>query len=115
MFSDKNCRITCDIRVAYGSDLHLVRETLLNIANLHEDVVKTGQAKPIVLLRSLADGKLMFQLLCLIKDVNKHLIVQSDLHFAIEEAFRKQQITMAYPQRDLHIAWPEQPNTSEKQ
>ncbi len=112
MFSDKNCRITCDIGVAYGSDTHLVRETLLNLANLHEDVVKTGPSKPIVLFRSFGESNLIFQLWCLIKDVNKNLIVQSDLHFAIEEAFRKLNISMAYPQRDIHITWPGPPNAS---
>lgn len=106
MFSDKNCRINCDIGVAYGSDTHQVRDTLLNIANLHEDVVKTGRSKPLVLFRSFGDNNLSFQLWCLIKDVNKKHIVQSDLNYAIEEAFRKQNISMAFPQRELHINWP---------
>lgn len=114
MFSDKNGRISCDIGVAYGSDTHLVRETLLSIAHQHDDVIKTGPSKPLVLFRSFGDSNLIFQLWCLIKDVNKNAIVQSDLHFAIDEAFRTLNISMAYPQRDLHITWPEQPNTSQK-
>lgn len=115
MFSDKNCRISCDISVAYGSNTLLVRDTLLNVANLHEDVVKIGRSKPFVLFRSFGDSNLNFQLWCLIKDVNKKLIVQSDLHYAIEEAFRKQGIFMDYPQQNVHISWPEDPNIPQKQ
>lgn len=114
MFSDKNCRISCDVGVAYGSDTHLVRETLLQIANQHDDVVKTGASKPVVLFRSFGENNLMFQLWCLIKDVNKNLIVQSDLHFAIDEAFRKLNISMAYPQRDLHVTLSNRTHTPQK-
>lgn len=111
MYSDKNCRISCDIEVAYGSDTHAVRDALLSVANLHEDVVKTGRYKPFVLFRSFGDNNLHFQLWCLIKDVNKKLVVQSDLHYAIEEVFRKQHITMAFPQREVHINFTESQHT----
>jgi potassium efflux system protein len=106
MFSDKFCLVTCEIGVAYGSDIQLVRDTLLTIANLHEDVVKTGRMKPTVLFQAFGDNNLIFQLLCLIKDVNKKMIVRSDLNFAIEAAFRHHQINMAFPQREIHVTWP---------
>ena len=107
MYSDKHCMVTCEIGVAYNSDTHLVKDTLLTIANLHDDVVKTGRIKPIVLFKSFADSNLIFHLLCVIKDVNKKQIVKSDLHFAIDEAFRKHNISMAYPHRDIHLSWDE--------
>lgn len=107
MFSDRFCRISCDIRMPYGSDTHLTREVLLNVANNNEEVVKTGRNKPTVLLRSFADSTLNFQLGCLIKDVNKKSLVQSELNFAIEQAFRDHDINMnintALTQRDIHI------------
>jgi potassium efflux system protein len=109
MFSDKYCLVTCEVGVAYGSNIQLVRDTLLNIANLHEDVVKTGRMKPTVLFQSFGDNNLIFQLICLIKDVNKKMTVRSDLNFAIEEAFRLHQINMAFPQRDIRVTWPETP------
>ncbi|MDP3559176.1 MAG: mechanosensitive ion channel [Legionellaceae bacterium] len=94
MFSDKNCRITCEVEVTYGSDTNLVREVLLNIANLHDDVIKTGASKPFVLFRSFGANNFVFQLSCLIHDVNRKGIVQSDLNYAIEENFRKNNIFM---------------------
>ena len=103
MFSDKFCHINCEVGVAYGSDTQLVRDVLLNIANHHEEVVKIGRNKPVVLFRSFADNSLVFQLGCLIKDVNKKSIVKSDLNFAIDQAFRDHHIDMPFPQRELHI------------
>ena len=103
MFSDKFCQIHCELGVAYGSDTHLVRDVLLQVANQHEEVVKTGRSKPVVLFRSFADNTLVFQLGCLIKDVNKKSLVQSDLNFAIEQAFRENNIDMPFPQREVHL------------
>ena len=103
MFSDKFCNINCDVGVAYGTDTHLVQDVLLAIANGHEEVVKSGRNKPVVLFRSFADSSLIFQLGCLIKDVNKKSVVKSDLNFAIEKAFREHNIEMPYPQREIRI------------
>ncbi len=103
MFSDKYCRINCAVGIAYGSDTHLVRDILLNIASSHEEVIKSGINKPIVLFRSFADNSLAFELVCLIKDVNKKSIVQSDLNYAIEHAFREHHIDMPFPQREIHL------------
>lgn len=100
MFSDTNCRISCEVGVIYGSDTRLVREILLNIAAKHEDVVNTSFSKPFVLLRSFGATNLVFQLWCLIKDVNRKIIVQSDINFAIEEQFRLHNIYMVLPQND---------------
>ena len=103
MFSDKYCQINCELGVAYGSDTLLVRDVLLNVANQHEEVIKTGRHKPTVLFRSFAASALIFQLGCLIKDVNKKSIVQSDLNFAIERAFREHNIHMPFPQSEVHL------------
>lgn len=103
VFSDKHCRVICEVGVAYGSDTHLVQQVLLDIANSHDEVIKSARNKPIVLFRSFADNSLMFQLVCLIKDVDKKSQVESELNFAIDDAFRKHHIDMPYPQRELHI------------
>ena len=103
MFSDKFCNIHCEVGVAYGSDTHQVRDLLLSIANQHDEIVKTGRNKPTVLFKSFGDSALIFQLGCLIKDVNKKSIVKSDLNFSIEQAFREQNIDMPYPQSEVHL------------
>jgi potassium efflux system protein len=103
MLTDKFCRISFPIGVAYGSDTELVRDTLLEIADHHEEVIKSQRNKPTVLFHAFGESELIFQLSCLIKDVNKKSQVQSDLHFDIERVFRERDIHMPFPQRELHI------------
>lgn len=103
MFSDKYYNISCEVGVAYGTDTHLVRDVLLEIANQHEEVVKNIRHKPVVLFRSFGDNGLIFQLGCLIKDVNKKSHVRSDLNYAIERAFRENDIHMASNQLEVHL------------
>jgi small-conductance mechanosensitive channel len=103
MFSDKFCKINCEVGVAYGSDTLLVRDVLLDVANAHEEVIKTSRNKPIVLFQSFGDSTLNFQLWCLIKDVNNKFTVASELNFAIDKAFGENNIMMAFPQRDMNL------------
>lgn len=103
MYSDRYCRIDCDVSVSYGTDPSLVRDVLLDIMNNHEEVIKIGRSKPSVLLRSLGNGALDFQFGCLIKDVNKKSSVQSELNFAVEQAFRGHHIELSSSQRDVNI------------
>ena len=92
VYSNKQYSINCEINVPLGSDTQCVRELLLEAANNHEDVIKTGRNKPYVLFSSFGEKSLVFKLCCLIKDVNKKLLVQSDLNFAIDELLREKKI-----------------------
>lgn len=103
MFSDKFCRINCEVGIAYGTDVEHVREVLLSVANSHDEVIKTGRNKPSVLFRSFGESSLVFQLWCLIKDVNNKAFVRSELNFHIYHAFREHNISMAFPQRDIRL------------
>ncbi len=103
MFSDKFCRIDCEVGVAYGSDTQKVHDVLMEVALLHEEVVKSNRHKPVVLFRSFGNSALMFQLSCLIKDVNKKSLVRSDLHYAIDKAFRLHNLIMPFPQSEIHL------------
>ena len=88
VYSNKQCSIHCDVKVPNGCDTQVVRELFLDAAMAHEEVIKTGRNKPYVLFRSFEEKTLTLQLCCLIKDVNKKLMVQSDLNFTIDEGLR---------------------------
>lgn len=103
MFRDQTWRISCPVGVAYGSDVELVKSVLMEVALLHPDVVKEDPNAPIVLFRQFADSSLNFELWCVINDVNKKYMVVSDLLSAIDAAFKANNITIAFPQRDIHI------------
>ncbi|MCF6777203.1 mechanosensitive ion channel [Thiotrichales bacterium 19X7-9] len=103
MFRDPYWRIACSVGVAYGSDIELVREVLLSVAKEHPSVIQLEPDQPCVLFREFADSSLNFELWCIIHDVNNKFKIQSDLNFAIDHAFRKNNIVIAFPQRDVHL------------
>nr|MBS0022117.1 mechanosensitive ion channel family protein [Gammaproteobacteria bacterium] len=98
-------RLILPVGVAYGSDTDLVRDTMLEVANAHPEVVKQhpNVPAPLVWFRGFGDSALNFELRCFIHDITKRLSVLSDLNFAVDKAFREQAIEIPFPQRDLHV------------
>ncbi len=103
MFRDPYWRIECKVGVVYGSDTDLVKKVLLEVAQAHPNIVQDEENKPSVLFKEFADSSLNFELWCIIKNVNSKYVIQSDLNFAIDKAFREHNITIAFPQRDVHL------------
>ncbi len=103
MFRDHFSRVTCKIGVAYGSDTTLVKNILLEIATKNPEVVQEEPNAPLVLFRKFDESSLAFELWCVIHDVNKKYNVVSDLNFAIDAAFRENNISIAFPQQDVRI------------
>jgi small-conductance mechanosensitive channel len=97
-------RIILNVEVAYGSDTKQVRKLLLEVAKSHPAVILNGSVKePMVLFLGFGDSALHLELRCFIRDIMDHIIVKSDLYFAIDDIFRKNAIEIPFPQRELHI------------
>lgn len=104
MLNDNFGRLIVPIGVAYGSDTDLVRTVLLEIAANNEEVINDGSApKPIVLFLAFGDSSLNFELRCHLANIDKRLLVKSAINYEIDRAFRKHNISMPFPQRDLYI------------
>ena len=104
MYGDKYLTIYCEIGIAYGSDINLAKELLIDIASKHPEVLTNiKNNKPRVFFRTFGENSMLFQLWFLIKDGNKKVLVKSEMNFAIEKAFRENNIVVAYPQRDINI------------
>lgn len=103
MFRDPLWRVTCKVGVAYGSDTDLVKTALLEVAANNQEVLDESPYQPIVLFRDFGNSSLTFELWCTINNVNRKYYIESDLNHAIDNAFRKHHITIAFPQRDVHI------------
>lgn len=104
MYSDKHLTIFCEMGIGYGSDIELARELLIDIATKHPDVIKTVRNNmPRVFLRAFNESSMLFQLWFLIKDGNRKVAIRSEIYFEIIKAFEKNNISIAYPQRDVHI------------
>lgn len=103
MFRDKLWRVTCRVGVAYGSDVELVKKILITIAKQHTDILQESPNNIRVLFREFGDSALIFELWCIIRDVNKKYMIMSELNFSINKAFSEHNIVIAFPQRDIHV------------
>jgi len=94
-------RENVEVGVAYGSDIRLVEKILINVANDHESILH--DPKPLVLFTNFGDSSLNFKLVFTLNDSFISAIPKSDLRFAIDKAFKKNNISIPFPQRDIHI------------
>jgi small-conductance mechanosensitive channel len=85
--SDRSVRLIIPVRVAYGSDVPLVIETLINCATANAKVAKTPE--PQVLFMHFGESSLDFELRVWVSDVNNMLELQSELHQEIDQRFRQ--------------------------
>lgn len=101
--TDHILRWTVRIGVDYGTDPDKVTRLLLEIARANKEVISLPE--PYVLFEDFADSSLVFALYFWI-DMRKssRLQVGSQLRHAIARVFQEQDISMAYPQRDLHLS-----------
>tara|TARA_B100001245_G_C22890595_1_gene428870 strand:- start:1551 stop:3473 length:1923 start_codon:yes stop_codon:yes gene_type:complete len=101
---DTQGRLRVNVGVSYGSDINKVRDILEALANEHPEVITDGRAPaPRALFIGFGDSSLNFELRCRINRIDRRFTTQSDLNFAINEAFQKAEISIPFPQRDLHI------------
>ncbi len=94
-------RIRLDIGVAYGTDLDMIEELLLQVADENNQVVK--QPAPRLRLRTFGDSAVNFQLLLWIRDPREkgrqtHLLLKE-----VYRVFREHDVSIPFPQRDVYI------------
>ena len=100
-YGDPNVRIKIAVGVAYGSNVQRVRRILLDVARRHGKVL--DRPAPEVQFTDFGSSSLDFLLLCWIHDQEGRFRIASDLRFAIDAMFRRANVTIPFPQRDLHI------------
>ncbi|WP_363317915.1 mechanosensitive ion channel domain-containing protein [uncultured Algibacter sp.] len=89
------------VGVAYGSDVQLVKELLLRAADGHDLILK--HPAPYVFFTNFGDSALEFKLVFTLNDSFQGAIPKSDLRFEIDKLFRENNISIPFPQRDVHI------------
>lgn len=100
--SDRNVRFSVEVGVAYGSDTELVERLLLEVARANPGVL--ADPAPDVLLEAFGESSLDFRLRVWTKEyTTRPMILQSQLNFAIDRAFREHGVEIPFPQRDLHL------------
>lgn len=94
-------RESVEVGVAYGSNIDLVKKLLLKAANEHKTILKRPEPK--VLFTNFADSSLNFKIVFTLADSFETRFIQSDIRFAIDKAFRENNISIPFPQRDVHF------------
>ena len=94
-------RENIDVGVAYGSDVELVKTLLLKAASTHKDVI--SKPEPIVIFTNFGDSALNFKIVFTLSDSFKASFPKSDIRFEIDRLFRENNVSIPFPQRDVHI------------
>ncbi|MCM0147728.1 DUF3772 domain-containing protein [Photobacterium galatheae] len=94
-------RLVVPIGVAYGSDLNIVRQVLMDAAQKHAMIL--SYPAPSVVFTNMGDSALQFELRCFVRDIKEFMIVKSDLLFDIYQTLTEQGVSIPFPQRDVSI------------
>jgi len=106
-YADPNVRLEIKVAISYQDDPELAMQLMLACAKVSPRVLTTPE--PTVRLMDFGDNGINLQLRIWIADMeNGTASVKSDINLAIWRAFKANNITMPFPQRDLHLktAWP---------
>jgi len=102
-------RIEIKVGVSYGTDLKLAQKLLLDAAREHPACIT--DPKPQCFLTDFGESSVDFILWFWIEDVTAgRREPQSEVMFAIVDAFKEAGITIPFPQRDVHMVAPAPPN-----
>lgn len=94
-------RFSIFVGVAYGSDIELVKRLLEESACEHQNIVTSSP--PVARFIDFGDSSLNFELLFFSVEMFKIEFIKSDIRFIIDRKFREHNITIPFPQRDVHI------------
>lgn len=102
---DKLVRGTVAVGVAYGTDCQSVKRIMLEVANAQPETLNEDGRAPLVFFQDFGDNSLLFEVYFWINSqVEGGLrLVASNIRFELDEAFKAADITIAFPQRDIHL------------
>jgi small-conductance mechanosensitive channel len=109
--SNNRGRVEIDVGVSYGTDLKHAQALMLEAARNHPACI--NDPEPLCFLTTFGDSAIEFQLLFWVEDVTAgRRAPQSEVMFAIVDAFKAAGITIPFPQRDVHMFASAAPETS---
>ena len=101
---DRYYRIRIEVGVSYDSDPDQVEKLLLEVAEQNSDVEQDDPTRmPLVRFQDFGDSSLTFVLVAWINNVIKLRQINSDLHHQVFAKLKDAGVTIAFPQRDVHI------------
>nr|WP_299343429.1 mechanosensitive ion channel domain-containing protein [Allomuricauda sp.] len=103
-------RESVQVGVAYGSDVELVTRLLEEAAIEEKQVLKEPQ--PFVFFSDFGDSALLFTVHFFIKDSFRDPRIKSNIRYAINTKFKQNNVTIPFPQRDVHIFQHQKPQSN---
>lgn len=100
-FSGDKIRYNVEVGVAYGSNVDLVRKTLLDIAHDHPKVLKSPP--PDVIFTDFGSSALKFTLRIWLSELWFHEIILSEIRFEIDRRFRQEAVHIPFSQMDIYV------------
>lgn len=101
-YTDRNVRLKIPVSISYDNDPEQALALLMEAAKANPRVL--ADPAPATRLMNFGDNGIELELRVWIQDPEAGLaIVRSDINLAIWRAFKSANITIPYPQRDLHI------------
>lgn len=100
-YNNELTRFSLGVGVAYGSDTGLVKRILLAEAKKHSGISKSKE--PFVRFEDFGDSSLDFRLFFWSEQTFRIENILSDLRFSVDQEFRKNNVTIPFPQRDVHF------------
>ncbi|MEN3160053.1 mechanosensitive ion channel domain-containing protein [Alkalimonas sp. NCh-2] len=101
-YADRNVRVVIPVQISYDDDPEQAMALMLECAKASSRILT--EPAPSVRLMEFADSGIELQLRAWISDPeNGTGGVKSEVNLAIWRAFKEHNITIPYPQRDLHI------------
>ena len=97
----KTTRERVEVGVAYGSDVQLVTRILEEAVLEQKKVLKNP--RPFVLFEDFGDSALLFSINFFINDSFSDPSIKSNIRYALDKKFRENNVTIPFPQRDVHL------------
>ena len=100
--TDRNIRFNFPVSVSYNEDPLNIKKLLLEVAANNESILK--EPKPDVLFKGFGESSLDFNLRVWTREyINRPNVLKSQIYYAVFEKFKKHNVEIPFPQRDLHI------------
>ncbi|MCC5829772.1 MAG: mechanosensitive ion channel [Phycisphaeraceae bacterium] len=99
--SDQVGRLLLKIGIAYGSNVEKAEEILLRVAKAHPRTLQ--EPGPMALFRGFGDNSLELELRFYVDGMDGRLLIMDEVLRNINKEFQEAGITIAFPQRDIHM------------
>jgi len=100
---DNNIRTMVRVGVAYGSPPRRVAELLEQAVHAQAEILKSPE--PRIIFEDFGDNALIFDVIfwCAVGGERELRQIRSNIRFMVTDLFNAENISIAYPQRDVHI------------